>query len=243
MPSRNDIVDPETAAEMTKIEDVLDKTGIPAASKALEEFLRTIAGPAAEEVGLLLKDKVRMYRYGNQLKMLAKAQKMAQDAGVSPRSVPLRTLLPLLEAASLEDDDDLSTKWASLLVNAATTNSPHTIYPSFPHILTQLSPRDAKLLDAIYDTTCRSGSKPGVFAEVGASRKLIMQNMGMSAEEFDVITDNLIRLGLCSGAAIKLDFVEPKDLMFQIKGKEVILLTQLGHEFVKACQQPPQKVE
>ncbi len=57
------------------------------------------------------------------------------EADVSPTSVPLRTLLPLLEGAALEEDDDLSTKWAALLANAATPNSPLAIYPSFPHAL------------------------------------------------------------------------------------------------------------
>jgi len=57
------------------------------------------------------------------------------EADVSPTSVPLRTLLPLLEGAALEEDDDLSTKWAALLANATTPNSPLAIYPSFPHAL------------------------------------------------------------------------------------------------------------
>ena len=145
---------------MESIETELAKTGIPAAFEAAKEFLGKIAGPAAKEVGLLLQDKVRIYRFYNQLKILAKAQKMLNEAGVSPISVPLRTLLPLLEGAALEEEDDLSTKWAALLANAATPNSPLAIYPSFPHILSQLFPRDARVLDAIYDLALRLGPTP-----------------------------------------------------------------------------------
>lgn len=79
---------------MESIETELAKTGIPAAFEAAKEFLGKIAGPAAKEVGLLLQDKVRIYRFCNQLNMLAKVQKMLNEAGVSPTSVPLRTLLP-----------------------------------------------------------------------------------------------------------------------------------------------------
>ena len=221
------------------IETALTKLDIPAALEATKEFLEKIAGPAAEEVGLLLQDKVRIYRLGNQLKMLAKAQKMLDDAGVSPTSVPFRTLLPLLEGAALEEEDDLSTKWAALLANAATPDSPVDIYPSFPHILSQLSPRDAKVLDAIYDLTLRLGLRPGQWAERGGKRESIIQIMQMSLEEFDLVTDNLIRLRLCSGQGTRLNFINNKDQVFQLKDKGTISITQLGYEFITACRQPP----
>ena len=227
---------------MEPIETALAKSGIPAAIEAAKEFLDKIAGPAAEEVGLLLQDKVRLYRFRNELKMLAKAQKMVDEAGINPKSVPFRTLLPLLEGAALEEDDDLSTKWAALLANAATSDSPVNIYPSFPHILSQLSPRDAKVLDAIYNLALRIGLKPGQWGERGAKRESITQAMKMSSEEFDLVTDNLIRLGLCSGQGTRLSFIENKDQVFQLKDKETISITQLGYEFVTACKPPQKKV-
>ncbi|MDF0591238.1 Abi-alpha family protein [Candidatus Methanocrinis natronophilus] len=141
---------------------------------AVIRFLEKIAGPAAEESGLLLQDKVKFYRFKNQVKMLAKAQIMLDEAGVTPRAVPPKTLLPLLDGAALEEDEDLSTKWAALLANAATPNGPFTIYPSYPHILSQLSPNEATLLDAIYDLTLQIGLKPGQWAERGASRGSIL---------------------------------------------------------------------
>jgi hypothetical protein len=49
---------------MGLIGTALAKSGIPAAFEAAKEFLGKIAGPAAEEVGLLLQDKVRIYRFG-----------------------------------------------------------------------------------------------------------------------------------------------------------------------------------
>lgn len=120
---------------MEFVETALAKTGIRAALEAANGLLGKTAGPAPEEVGLLLQDKVRIYRFGNQLKMLAKAKKMLKDAGVSSTSVLLRTLLPLLEGPTLEEENGLSTKWAALLANTATPNLSLAVYPSFPHIL------------------------------------------------------------------------------------------------------------
>ena len=87
--------------------------------EVIKDFLAKLAGPAAEEVGLLLQDQVRLYRLQNQLRILSKAEKMLHDAKIEPSQVPLRTLVPILEGASLEDDDYLATKWAGLLASAA----------------------------------------------------------------------------------------------------------------------------
>jgi hypothetical protein len=48
-----------------------------------------------------------------------RAQEMLEDAGLQPGPVPLKTLVPLLQYASLEDDKSLQERWANLLANAA----------------------------------------------------------------------------------------------------------------------------
>jgi hypothetical protein len=85
----------------------------------LKSFLEKIAGPASEEIGLLLQDKVKLYRFKNWYKILGKAKKYLEERKIEPKAIPLRTLLPLLEGASLEDDDYLADKWAALISNAA----------------------------------------------------------------------------------------------------------------------------
>src|SRR5690606_2835341 len=101
------------------ITTALATAGSEAAADAARGFLSKLAGPAVSEVGLLLQDKVRLYRLGNQLKMLDKSREMLRQAGIEPESVPFRTLLPLLEGAALEDDESMSARWAALLANAA----------------------------------------------------------------------------------------------------------------------------
>ena len=57
---------------------------------------------------------------------------------------------PLLEGAALEDDENLSNKWAGLLASAATSNEAEHSHPSFPRILSEMSPREALILDKLY---------------------------------------------------------------------------------------------
>jgi len=117
--------------------------------EAAKDFLMKIAGPAAEEFGLLLRDKVWLWRFKNATSMLAKSQRMLKEAGIEPSSVPLKTLVPLFEGASLEEDDELATKWAALLANAASPDCSLRIHPGFAQVLSQLSPTGARFLDEV----------------------------------------------------------------------------------------------
>src|SRR5215471_8282009 len=63
-------------------------------------IVKRMLGPAADEVAEQLALEVRRYRYGRQLKCLEKAERMAEDAGFTPKAVPIKLLFPLLEGAS-----------------------------------------------------------------------------------------------------------------------------------------------
>jgi hypothetical protein len=50
---------------------------------------------------------------------------------VQPRQVPLRILLPVLDAASVKNDETLHTMWANILAAAATPGAKPKPYPAF----------------------------------------------------------------------------------------------------------------
>src|SRR5437868_13790337 len=101
------------------------------AKKALEPvggLIQRIAGPLADEIGDSLAIIARPYRIKLSLKMFQKTQRMLEEAGITPQAVPPRLFLPTLDAASIENDEDLHTRWAALLANAAA--SPDSVHPS-----------------------------------------------------------------------------------------------------------------
>lgn len=118
----------------------------------IKKFLEKLAGPAAEEIGLMLQDQVKLYRFKNQLRILEKAKQYLDEKKISPKSIPLRTLIPLLDGSSLEDDDYLVEKWAALITNAASGTTNNENHPSYSKILIELSPIDAVLFDELYST-------------------------------------------------------------------------------------------
>jgi hypothetical protein len=203
-----------------------------------KEFLGKIASPPAEEFGLFLGDEVRFYRFKKQVKLLTDAQEILKQAGIDPKKVPLKTLCPILEGAALEEDESMSARWAALLATAANPKSTIVVQPSFPEILKQLSPLEAKILDLIFDMINQIGISRPEWSSRGAVGKSVRDLLHLQEQDFEIAIDNLYRLRLCSSPSTKLDFIDNKEHRFQLSTKELICITELGYSFVSACKNP-----
>jgi hypothetical protein len=110
-------------------------------------FLRKLIGPSLEEAGLLLKESIALWRFKNQINILEKANEICERKGIKPSSISLKLLYPLMDAASLEDDPEMQSKWAALLSNMVDSEK-NIQNHVFPYILGQLSLPEFALLDA-----------------------------------------------------------------------------------------------
>ena len=113
-------------------------------------IVKRILGPAADEIAERVRDEIRVYRFGRQLSLLQKAERMAHEAGFTPKAVPTKLLFALLEGASLEENEELHDKWATLLTNAASPKMADWVRPSFTETLRLMPPEAARFLDAAY---------------------------------------------------------------------------------------------
>jgi hypothetical protein len=203
----------------------------------VRDFAGTVTGSPAREVGEWLADKIRIRRYISTLKAVDGARRATIDAGLPASAVPLKTLVPLLEYASLEDDDDedMVTRWANLLANAATASAAE-VPPAFPEILRQLEPLDAAMLDALHDATVPwARANPAEEWAAAWATSHFDSNLGLSPETVGMERlDNLVRLGLCYFPQGGMTFGgRPTGV------RQRVLLTDLGVAFVTACR-PPQ---
>lgn len=207
---------------------------IPAMLQPFKDFLDKLAGPATAELGLLFADRVRMYRLKNSLRMLKKAKGMLDAAGIEPTAVPLRTLLPLLEGASLEDNESLSDKWACLLAAAADSHRSGFVLPSYPQILKCLSPLDAKVVDLIYSNEQSGGSVTGVDGQdidrAWTLKAEILDTLGITEDDFLLSFENLAAFGLLQVGGRKFG-----NTKMEFADKSEVSLTVLGTAFVRAC--------
>jgi hypothetical protein len=101
--------------------------------------------------------------------------KQLEEVGMNPTAVPMRTLAPLMDHGTLEDDPEMGKRWASLLANAA--SGERDVPPSFASVLRDLEPAQARILDHVYQImmqispALRKGDigvgRPGLVAELG----------------------------------------------------------------------------
>jgi hypothetical protein len=79
------------------------------AVEKMGKFIANFAGvPIATAIGIA-DDKLRYMRWENQLDLMERVHRKLAERGVSrpTRALPLQFAVPLVEAASLEDDDYL----------------------------------------------------------------------------------------------------------------------------------------
>jgi hypothetical protein len=189
-------------------------------------LLQRVAGPLGDEVGESLALMARPYRIKLSLKMFHKTQRMLGEAGIAPQAVPPRLFLPMLEAASIENDEDLHTKWSALLANAAA--SPGKVHPSYIEILKQLTPDDARFLDKLYIATndTRFRQLKGLLGE----------------DQFGIPFQNIVRLGLVQTTyqvdGMKVKMRHGDDPYVSGDMDEDHWLTDFAVGFIEACRAP-----
>lgn len=122
-----------------------------------------ISGPLEQGMGIF-EDKLRYMRWERQVRLMQRASDLLKTLGLDgpTRPVSLKIAIPLLEAASLEDDDELQDRWVRLLVNAGNATSGVEIRRMHISVLEQLSPLEARILDAIYSLSFEEALHTGI---------------------------------------------------------------------------------
>ena len=154
----------------------------------LADIAHRLAGPLAEELGLLVADKVKLYRVKNWLSVVKKTEKILQEANLPPNAVPPRLFLPIREASSLENDDTLQDLWASLLASASEKSD--SLSPSFIETLKQLTPKEAKALEVLF-ASIKTRNNSWIPCDMRSLIAGILSDIN-----FDLVAENFEKLGL-----------------------------------------------
>jgi hypothetical protein len=229
-------------------------------------LISKVAGPLAEELGLILGDKARAYRFRNAEKIFTRSQRMLQEAGINAQSIPPRLLLPAFQASSVEDNEVLQELWAALIANAASGNRSDAVLPSFVEVLKQMTPEEAIFLTKIGQQKTSAiqfaGSQLLAARPMPADRGrplggfqrlrsiyIVGQPSGVSEdiEKFSLIVNDLVRLGLLD--RMPWYPTEPPRQHWanpslgglgesQNPGESDYFLTPFGSAFIRACEAP-----
>jgi len=157
-------------------------------------FLAKILGPSVDEIGEIGRDYIKGRRAKNAERTLTDADKLLAAAGREPQAVPLDVAVPLLEAASLQEEPSMAEKWAALLANAADPAQRVAVQPGFAEVLRQLTPTDAQVLAAAAEIETNPESRSPYYTPIAL---LLPQFAPLTEQQLYVVTSNLARLGLC----------------------------------------------
>jgi hypothetical protein len=144
-------------ASKRPIQDVLGIQGFAKATEILAQgavdgtgaFLSRICLPAAEEFGLLLRDKVSEWRKRNLEKILNRAEKkLAEDSTENVHCHP-RILASVVENGAWTDDELLQEMWSGLLVSSCNEDGTDDGASLFVRLLANCTPTQARIVDAV----------------------------------------------------------------------------------------------
>jgi hypothetical protein len=140
-------------------------------AKALQEALKTLQGIGGflkqtfgtvpeDLVGLLGGDWLKARRLENFARIAQKAQERLKARHVdAPEPPRLSILLPLINAAADEEDDELQDMWARLFAAAADPSRAKSFRLAFIDTVKRMDPLDARVLQQIADgLRARQGS-------------------------------------------------------------------------------------
>ena len=195
----------------TKID--ITSTAVEKSIDLVKGFIERIAGSSLDEAGLMLAENVRLRRLRNQIAIFQKAKQIADENNMDIKQINLKTLVPLLEFTSLEEDETLQEKWANLIANYVDARQQYES-SVFPYILNQLSTKEALMMDQFH----------------GKTR---ITNMELNMAGVDA--SNLVRLGLIEKYA-------PNKIYLYAEGespKKTFKITKLGKSFVICCAPRP----
>jgi hypothetical protein len=132
----------------------MDEPSQPVAEAILKtldsEPVKNLLSPITRELGEALGDLggiVRFYSHRNLGKIFKKWAE-SERSGRTIDSKDFEKIMPLLHLAAMTSDDELQTKWASLL-ESATTDTGYFL-PSFGQTLSQLTAEEARYLDRLW---------------------------------------------------------------------------------------------
>ena len=127
---------------------------------------RLVSGSLEQGIGIF-EDKLRYARWERQARLMTKASELMLQIGEAnfSQAIPLKLALPLLQAASVEDDDYLQDLWARMLVGAATGVSQAELTRAHIAMLEQLSSFEARILSVVYALPYEEARHAGILTD------------------------------------------------------------------------------
>ena len=160
-----------------------------------------IGGPLEQGIGIF-EDRLKFLRWERQIRLIRRVQEILDESGLKAptQNVPMKLLIPILQGATLEENDSLQDIWANLLVNAANASFGEEVRSSYISILEQLNPLDAQILNTLYSLPFNESQHNGILtAELPEIARIAEEDRKENPlppnDGIVICLSNLVRLG------------------------------------------------
>ena len=172
------------------------------ATREIGSFIaKYIGGPLEQGIGIF-EDRLKFLRWERQIRLIRRVQEILDESGLKAptQNVSMKILIPILQGATLEENDSLQDIWANLLVNAANASFGEEVRSSYISILEQLSPLDAQILNTLYSLPFNESQHNGILtAELPEIARISEEDRKENPlppnDEVVICLSNLVRLG------------------------------------------------
>jgi len=218
----------EVAKLGTQAFQTLDKLG---------EFVSRLFGDFLTDAVGIVADRLKFFRWQRQMRLIDEVNReLAARNVVQIRPVAPKLGLPLLEAASLEEDDELQDLWIRLLANAMDPSFHGDLRYSYLEILKSLTPLDAKFLNVFYTALKNDPNIDlNTITEYALTKEQLCQELNISLAAYYLSIYNLFRVQCMAPAIIRKGMHIGDDPITIYKGADAVVMTPLGRSFVEAC--------
>lgn len=227
----------------------------------VEKLGATLFGPSLKEVGLALADEVRFRRIKNQVKILSKAEEFVRERNRPIKEIPLKVLVPLLDNASLEEEENIQLKWARLTANILTLENDALFEKTCISILGRLSAIEAIVFESTYLLAKRgiqqSGywteriqkkerKEPDVYIEGTVSLWNLNHKTKIDRRNIQAAIANLVSYGIIKWDVPEVEVTANKskdetnhdiDVDVSVSDSDKLKLTELGLRFYLICNE------
>jgi hypothetical protein len=223
--------------EAKAIQEVAKTTGMAIdASRELGGFISKILGGGFEELGESFRAWCGYFRYTQMLKIRDKVEVIQKKRHLEGKSIPIppKFAIPLIENASLEDDESIQNLWAGLIVNATDPDKRFQIKKVYIDILSSLEPLDAMILKSL----SKQGWNiiPGPHSP-GFNSERISEELDIQICDVEISLQNLSRLGCVSGEYAEFFDTSKVSSGLNVRDKNVVCrLSVLGTSLLNACE-------
>lgn len=196
------MTDPDKSLDVLGIKPVSEaiNTVTKATTEGAGAFLSRICLPAAEEFGLLLRDKVSAWRAANALAITARAEELFEALpNANQRHAHPRIVGAVIDHGSWADEDDVRSMWAGLLATACTETGRDQENLIYVNLLRQLTTSQARILSFACSEAVKDKSETGLLLSrllVVSLEQIVTASGTNDIHTLDLEIDYLRELGL-----------------------------------------------